>query len=59
MTDQEKTNRLDQRRRYLEKRVAAKAEMGWDNQYDREEMEALTWALRRLKETEGLFKTWT
>lgn len=38
-------NRLDQRRQYLGLRVEIKGRLGWENQHDREERDALTWAL--------------
>ena len=45
MTPAERIDRLDQRRRYLEKRVQIKQAMGWEYQYDESEREALAWAL--------------
>lgn len=42
-------DRLDQRMRYLTKRVQAKKEMGWSSEYDSDECEALKWALEQLK----------
>lgn len=40
--------RLDQRRRYLEKRIEAKRAVGWETVYDESEHAALAWALGAL-----------
>lgn len=41
--------RLDQRRRYLEKRIEAKRSLGWETIYDESERAALAWALEALE----------
>lgn len=45
MDAREAAQTLRERRDYLIKRAAAKAEIGWDNRYDIREATALTWAL--------------
>lgn len=45
MTPDEHLDRLDQRRRYLEARIAAKKSVAWDYTYDSLERDALAWVL--------------
>jgi hypothetical protein len=42
-------DRIDQRRRYLEKRIEAKRSVGWETIYDESEHAALAWALEQLR----------
>lgn len=42
-------DRIDQRRRYLEKRIEAKRSVGWETVYDESERAALAWALEQLR----------
>jgi hypothetical protein len=44
-------DRIDQRRRYLEKRIDAKRSVGWETVYDESEHAALAWALEQLRPT--------
>jgi hypothetical protein len=46
----EHLDRLDQRRRYLDERIAAKQRVGWEVVYDVSERDALAWAVKRLTE---------
>lgn len=46
---QQHLDRLDQRARYLTKRIAAKEEMAWESEHDRAERDALVWALGQLR----------
>jgi hypothetical protein len=46
-------DRLDQRRRYLNERIKAKAIVGWENLYDQAERDALAWAIERLRTVDG------
>lgn len=48
MTAGEYVDVLDQRRRYLEARIAAKRSVGWDYVYDQRERDSLLWALGML-----------
>jgi hypothetical protein len=41
-------DRLDQLRRYLEERIAAKRRVGWETLYDESERDALAWALQTI-----------
>jgi hypothetical protein len=45
----EKLDRLDQRRRYLTQRIAAKKRVGWEHNYDRDERDALAAALKFIR----------
>jgi hypothetical protein len=45
MTPEEHIDRLDQRRRYLDARIAAKKSVGWETIYDQSERDALAWIL--------------
>jgi hypothetical protein len=55
MSDSEHTHfdRLDQRRRWLTERIAAKSKIGWDIEYDTSERDALAWALDLMTEQVG------
>jgi hypothetical protein len=53
---QEHLDRLDQRRRYLEQRIAAKRNVGWETVYDQSEHDALAWAVDTLKSADLLGK---
>jgi hypothetical protein len=44
----EHINRLNQRRLYLDQRIGAKKNVGWETVYDESERDALTWALKEL-----------
>ncbi len=44
---------LQERRRYLAKRIKAKREMGWEYQWDQREHDALSEAIQRLEELDG------
>lgn len=41
-------NRLEQRRNWLNERIIAKKNIGWETVYDESERDALTWALEIL-----------
>lgn len=54
MTPDEYLDRLDQRRRYLEARIAAKKSVGWETIYDQSERDALTWILAVVGQAMGV-----
>lgn len=42
-------DRLEQRKKYLNLRAMIKWQMRWDNQYEKDEADALEWALEQIK----------
>lgn len=50
MSREEALRTMRERRDYLKLRAEAKGSLGWENQYDRREHDALTWALSALED---------
>lgn len=50
--EQQHLDRMRQRRDYLTLRIRIKKAMNWENDYDRDERDALKWAIGRLEAAE-------